>query len=68
MLRTESGMANYPPLGPDGPRSELSTVTTRTVRACAESVRFLDFLWDLLAKPTGLTREPTCNGCRPLFI
>jgi hypothetical protein len=28
-------------LRPDGPRSERSTVVARTVRACAESVRFL---------------------------
>jgi hypothetical protein len=28
-----------------------------------------DFLWDLLAKPTGLTQGPTCNGFTPpLYI
>jgi hypothetical protein len=36
---------------------------------CAESVKVLDFLHDLLTKPTGLTRELTCNGSRsPLYI
>jgi hypothetical protein len=49
--------------------SGRSAVTARTVRACAESVRVLDFLRDLLAKPTELTREPTCKGSRPpLYI
>jgi hypothetical protein len=32
-----------------------------TVRGCAKLVTVLDFLRDLLAKPAGLTREPTCN-------
>jgi hypothetical protein len=41
----------------------------RTVRACAESVRVLSFLRDLLANPAGLNRELTCNGSRPpLYI
>jgi hypothetical protein len=31
----------------------------------AESVRVPDYLWDLLAKTVGLTREPTCNGSKP---
>jgi hypothetical protein len=40
----------------------------RTVRACAESVRVPSFLRDLLAKPAGLTRKPTCNGSRPPLL
>jgi hypothetical protein len=47
----------------------LSTVAARTICVCAESVRVLNFLWDLLAKLAGLTRKPTCNGSRPpLYI
>jgi hypothetical protein len=52
-----------------GPESGLSVVTSRTVHACAKSVRVPDFLRDLLAKSAGLTRGLTCNGSRPpLFI
>jgi hypothetical protein len=44
-------------------------VGTRMVRACAESVTTPRFLQDLLAKPAGLTRGPTCNGYRhPPYI
>jgi hypothetical protein len=60
MLSTKNVLA-------DGMRSELSTVAAWTVRACAESVRVPDFLWDLLAKHARLIREPTCNGFRPSF-
>jgi hypothetical protein len=49
--------------------------TVRTVRhsdadrPCVESVWVPDLLQDLLAKPTKLTRELTCNGSRPsLYI
>jgi hypothetical protein len=53
----------------DGPRLRLSGIAAHTVRPCVESVRVPDFLWDSLAKPTGLTRELTCNGSRPpLYI
>jgi hypothetical protein len=55
----------YDPLRPDGPRSGLSAVATRTVCVCAELVMVLDFLQELLAKHARLTREPTCNGSRP---
>jgi hypothetical protein len=49
----------------NGPRYRLSVVAERTIHACAESVKVLDFLRDLLAKLAGLTREPTCNRSRP---
>jgi hypothetical protein len=55
--------------GMDGQWSRLSTIVARIVRACVESVRVPDFSRDLLAKPMGLTREPTCNRSRPpLYI
>jgi hypothetical protein len=39
------------------------------VRACVESVMTPRFLQDLLLKPAGLTRGPTCNGSRrPPYI
>jgi hypothetical protein len=37
------GQPDCPPLRPDGPRSKLSMVAARTVRMCAESIRFIDF-------------------------
>jgi hypothetical protein len=52
--------ADSPALRPNGTRSGQST--------CAESFRISSFLHDLLAKSVGLTREMTCNGCRPPFI
>jgi hypothetical protein len=56
-------------LRPDGPRSGLSAVVTRTVRARAESVRVPSFSRDLLPKTAGLTRETVGNGSRPpLYI
>jgi hypothetical protein len=64
MLSIENDLADGRALRPDGPWSRLSVVVVRTVHACAESVRVLDFLRDLLAKPAGLTRKPTCNGSR----
>jgi hypothetical protein len=58
-----------PALRPNGLRSRQSAVVARTVCTYAELVRVLDFLRDLLAKATGLTRELTCNGSRPpLYI
>jgi hypothetical protein len=57
--------ADGPALRPDGPRSGLSVVAARMVRACIESIRHPNFLQDLLAKPAGLTRESTCNRSRP---
>ena len=68
MLSSNYGSADCPRLGPDGPRSGLYAVVARTVRACAESIRVLIFLRDLLAKPARLTQEPTCNGSRPLLL
>jgi hypothetical protein len=53
----------------DGPRSGLSAVVARTVRARAESVRVPSFSRDLLPKTAGLTRETVENGSRPpLYI
>jgi hypothetical protein len=49
----------------EGPRSELSAIAARTVRACVESFKVPDFLRDLLAKPAVLTREPIRNKSRP---
>jgi hypothetical protein len=40
-------------------------VVTRTVRACAESVRVPSFSRDLLSKTAGLARETTCSGSGP---
>jgi hypothetical protein len=65
-VERKNGLADSSPLGPDDPRSGLSAVAARTVRTCAESVRVPDYLRDLLAKPTRLTREPICNGSRPV--
>jgi hypothetical protein len=50
-------LADGPALRPDGPRSGLSAVVARTVRACAESVRVPSFSRDWLPKTTGLTRK-----------
>lgn len=50
---------------PDGPRSGLSAIAAWIVRACVESVKVPNLLWDLLAKPAALTREPTYNWFRP---
>jgi hypothetical protein len=41
VLEAKKDCANGSALRPDGPRSGLSTVVTRTVRACAESVRVI---------------------------
>jgi hypothetical protein len=49
----------------DGPRSGLSAVVARTVRARAESVRVPSFSRDLLPKTAGLTQETVGNGSRP---
>jgi hypothetical protein len=49
----------------DGPRSGLSAVVARTVRACTESVRVPSFSWDLLPKTVGLTRKSVRSGSRP---
>jgi hypothetical protein len=65
MLRIESGMADCPGMRPDGPWSGQSAVVAQSVRACIELVKVPVFLRDLLAKPVGLTREPTCNESRP---
>jgi hypothetical protein len=66
VLRTESSIGGLsgPEAGPNGSWSGRSVVVTQTIRAYAESVRVLIFLRDLLAKPAGVTREPTCNGYR----
>jgi hypothetical protein len=65
MLSIENDLADGRALRPDGLRSRLSVVVAQTVHACTKSVRIPDFLWDLLAKPAGLTWKPTCNGSRP---
>jgi hypothetical protein len=57
MLEIKKSHADGPALRPDGPRSGLSAVAARTVRACAESVRVPSFLRDLLPKIVGLTRK-----------
>jgi hypothetical protein len=65
----QNGRADGPALRPDGPRSGLSAVVARTVRACAESVRVLSFSRDLLPKTAGLTRKSVRSGSRPpLYI
>jgi hypothetical protein len=54
---------------PDGPRSGLSVVVARMVRACAESVRVPSFSRDLLPKTAGLTWKSVGSGSRPpLYI
>jgi hypothetical protein len=65
MLEAKKSLADGPALRPDGPRSELSAVVARTVRARAESVRVPSFSRDLLPKTAGLTRETVGNGSRP---
>jgi hypothetical protein len=50
---------------PDGPRSGLSAVVARTVRACAESVRVPSFSRDLLPKTAGLARKSVRSRSRP---
>ena len=60
MLSIENDLA-------DVARSGLSAIVAQTVHACTKSVRVPDFLRDLLAKPAGLTRKPTCNGSRLLL-
>jgi hypothetical protein len=57
MLETKKSRADSPALTPDDPRSGLSAVVARTVRACAESVRVPSFSRDLLPKTTGLTQK-----------
>jgi hypothetical protein len=61
----QNGRADGPALRPDGPRSGLSAVVARTVRACAESVRVPSFSRDLLPKTAGLTRKSVGSGSRP---
>ena len=69
MLEAKMSLADGPALRPDGPRSGLSAVVARTVRARAESVRVPSFSRDLLPKTAGLTRETVGNGSRPpLYI
>jgi hypothetical protein len=65
MLNTCMDSRTVWPYRSDCPQSRRSAVAALTVHACVESVRVPDFLWSLLAKPAGLTRETTCNGSRP---
>jgi hypothetical protein len=65
VLSSKKSSADGPAPRPDGPRSGLSAVVTRTVRARAESVRVPSFSRDLLPKTAGLTRETVENGSRP---
>jgi hypothetical protein len=50
-LKAKKSLADGPALRPDGPRSGLSTVVARTVRARAESVRVPSFSWICYLKP-----------------
>jgi hypothetical protein len=50
-LKAKMSLADGPALRPDGPRSGLSAVVARTVRARAASVRVPSFSRDLLPKP-----------------
>jgi hypothetical protein len=69
MLSSIKSSADGPAPRPDGPRSGLSAVAARTVRACAESVGVPSFSRDLLPKTAGLTRKTVGNGSRPpLYI
>ena len=65
MLSSKKSSADGPAPRPDGPRSGLSAVVARTVRARAESVRVPSFSRDLLAKTVRLTRRSVRNGSRP---
>jgi hypothetical protein len=68
MLNTENVLVDGPALRLNDSRSGRFVVVARTVRACVESVRILSFLWDLLSKSVGLTRETTCNDLDLPFI
>jgi hypothetical protein len=57
VLEAKKGLADGPALRPDGPRSGLSAVAARTIRACAETVRVSSFSRDLLPKTMGLTQK-----------
>jgi hypothetical protein len=65
MLEAKKGLADGSALRPDGPRSRLSAVATRTVRACAETIRVPSFSRGLLPKTVGLTRKSVRSGFRP---
>jgi hypothetical protein len=65
MLKAKKSLADGLVLRPDGPRSGLSAVVARTVRACAETVRVPSFSRDLLPKTVGLTRKSDRSGSRP---
>jgi hypothetical protein len=68
MLNTENVLVDGPALRLNGSWSGRSVVVARMVRACVELVRILSFLWDLLSKSVGLTRETTCNDLDLPFI
>jgi hypothetical protein len=53
VLSSKKSSADGPAPRPDGPRSGLSAVVARTIRARAESVRVPSFSRDLLPKTTG---------------
>jgi hypothetical protein len=57
LLSTELSLADGLALRPDGPRSGQSAPVARTVRACAEQIRVLSFVLQLLAKFAELARE-----------
>jgi hypothetical protein len=65
MFEAKKGLEDGPASRPDGPRSGLSAVAARTVRACAETVRVPSFSRDLLPKTVGLTRKSDRSGSRP---
>jgi hypothetical protein len=68
MLGIKMSPADSPALRPDGPRSGVSAVAARTVRACAETVRVPSFSRDLLPKTVGLTRKSVRSGSRPSLL
>jgi hypothetical protein len=68
LLEIKKSHADGPALRSDGPRSGLSAVAARTVRAYAETVRVPSFSRDLLPKTVGLTRKSVRSGSRPPFI
>jgi hypothetical protein len=61
-------LADGPALRPDGPRSGLSAVVARTVRARAESFRVPSFSRDLLPKTAGLTKQLETDPDLSLYI
>jgi hypothetical protein len=69
LLEIKKSHADSPTLRLDGPRSGLSVVAARTVRASAETIRVPSFSRGLLPKTVGLTRKSVRSVSRPpLYI